>query len=69
LDFSFFGLFKHLKATADGDFDEESANNQITKLLQAYEQMIISLNIPDSFSRAGPHLDITPKPFKTRFVE
>jgi hypothetical protein len=69
LDFSFFGLFKHLKVTADGDFDKESANNQIIKLLQTYEQTIISSNIPGSFSRAGLHLNTTSKPFKIRFVE
>jgi hypothetical protein len=64
LDLSFFGLLKHLKAMADSDFDEESINNQITKLFQAYGQIMISSNIHDLFPRAGLHLNTTSKPFK-----
>jgi hypothetical protein len=69
LDLSFFGVLKHLKATAEGDFDDESVNEQITKLLQAYEQTATSMNVRGSFARAGLHPVVTSKPFKIRFIE
>jgi hypothetical protein len=38
LDLVFFRSLKHLKATASGEFVDNSANDNITKLIQAYEQ-------------------------------
>jgi hypothetical protein len=40
----------------DSDFNEENVNNQITKLLQAYEQTATSSNICGSFRLAGMDL-------------
>jgi hypothetical protein len=38
LDLLFFGVLKKIKQMATGEFDEQSVREQITKLLQAYEQ-------------------------------
>jgi hypothetical protein len=42
LDLVFFGMRKELKALAIGEFDEDSVNAQISKLIQAYEQTVTS---------------------------
>jgi hypothetical protein len=48
LDLVFFGSLKHLKATAAGEFWDDSANDHITKLIQAYEQTATSSTIRGS---------------------
>jgi tRNA(Ser,Leu) C12 N-acetylase TAN1 len=45
LDLVLLGALKKLKMTADGEFDDDSVNNQITKLVQAYEQTATSITI------------------------
>jgi hypothetical protein len=45
LDLVFFGSLKHLKATATGEFGDDSVNNHLTKLIQAYEQTATSTTI------------------------
>jgi hypothetical protein len=69
LDLVFFGTLKHLKATAAGEFDDGSVNEQITKMIQAYEQTATSGTIRGSFPRAGMISDITTRPFKIRVDE
>jgi hypothetical protein len=54
LDLVFFGTHKRLKGTAEGEFGDESVNDQITKLIQAYEQTATSATSPTlrgSFAR------------------
>jgi hypothetical protein len=45
LDLVFFGAMKKLKATVLGEFGEDSMDDQILKLLQAYEQTATSMMI------------------------
>jgi hypothetical protein len=63
LDFVFFGVLKHLKTPAAGDFHDDNVNNQITTIIQAYEQTITSSTIQGSFRRAGIGMDVTICPF------
>jgi hypothetical protein len=65
----FFGALKKLKATAVGEFDDNSVNAQITKLVQAYEQTATSSSSRGSFKKVGMDLDITARPFRIRIVE
>jgi hypothetical protein len=53
LDLVFFGALKKLRETATGEFDDDSMNDQITKLIHAYEQTATSMTIRGSFRRAG----------------
>jgi hypothetical protein len=69
LDLVFFGALKKLKQTATGEFDDESMNDQITKLIQAYEQTATSMTIRGSFRRAGLCPDMGSRPFKLRIDE
>jgi hypothetical protein len=64
LDLVFFGALKKLKMTADGEFDDDSVNNQITKLVQVYEQTATSITIRSSFHRAGMVLNTSGRPFR-----
>jgi hypothetical protein len=64
LDFIFFGSFKHLKATAASEFGDDSLNDQLTKLIQAYEQMAMSSTISRSFRRAGMIKDTTTRSYR-----
>jgi hypothetical protein len=59
LDLVFFGSLKHLKATASGEFGDDSVNNHLTKLIQAYEQTATSSTIRGLFRRAGITPDTT----------
>jgi tRNA(Ser,Leu) C12 N-acetylase TAN1 len=52
LDLVFFGALKKLKAIAQGEFDDDSVNDQITKLVQAHEQTATSMTIRASFREA-----------------
>jgi hypothetical protein len=64
LDLVFFGSLKHLKATAAGEFGDDSANDHITKLIQAYEQTATSSTIRGSFRRAGMIPGTTTRPYE-----
>jgi hypothetical protein len=69
LDLVFFGALKHLKATATNEFHDDGVNNQITKIVQAYEQTARSSTIRRSFRRAGMGMDVTARPFKIHVDE
>jgi hypothetical protein len=49
LDLVFFGAMKKLKATAAGEFGQDSMDDQILKLAQSYEQTAASMTIRTSF--------------------
>jgi hypothetical protein len=57
LDLLIFGVVKKLKASATGDFDDDSNDAQITKLIQTYEQTATSSTIKGSFRKAGRQPD------------
>jgi hypothetical protein len=38
LDFVFFSALKKLKTIANGEFDDKPVNDQISKIIQAYEE-------------------------------
>jgi hypothetical protein len=69
LDLVFFGALKKLKATAVGEFEDDSVNAQITKLIQAFEQTATSATIRGAFRKAGLELDVSRRPFKVKVVE
>jgi hypothetical protein len=69
LDLVFFGTLKKFQATAVGEFDDDSVNAQITKLVQAYEQTVTSSTIRRSFAKAGIDLDVAAQPFRIRIIE
>jgi hypothetical protein len=69
LDLVFFGVLKKLKASATGEFDDDSVSAQITKLIQAYEQTATSSTIRGSFRKAEFEHDTATRPFKLRVVE
>jgi hypothetical protein len=69
LDLVFFGALKKLKETATGEFDDDSMNDQITKLIHAYEQTVTSMTIRGPFRRAGMYPDMGSRPFKLRIDE
>jgi hypothetical protein len=69
LDLVFFGLLKKLKASATGEFDDDSVKAQVTKLIQAYEQTATSSTIRGSFRKAGYEHDTATRPFKLRVVQ
>jgi hypothetical protein len=64
LDLVCFGVLKKLKASAVGEFNDDSVNAQITKLMRAYQQTATSPTIRGSFRKAGLEHDITTRPFK-----
>jgi hypothetical protein len=65
----FFGVLKKLKASAVGEFDDDSLNADITKLIQVYEQTATSSTLRGSFRKAGLENDITTRPFKLQVIE
>jgi hypothetical protein len=67
LDLVFFSASKKLKQTATGEFHDGSVNEQMTKLLHAYEQTATSMNIRSFFRRAGIDPQTGPRPDKIRF--
>jgi hypothetical protein len=69
LDLVFFGALKKSKASAVGECDDDSANAEITKLVQVYEQTAISSTMWGSFRKAGMHLYVAIWSFRIRFVE
>jgi hypothetical protein len=69
LDLAFFGVLKKLKQTAAGEFDDDSINDQITKLVHAYEQTATLITIRGCFRKAGLYPYVGPRPCKLRFDE
>jgi hypothetical protein len=69
LDLVFFGSLEHLKSTAAGKFGDDSVNEQITKMIQAYEQTATSGTIRGPFRKAGMIPNTTTRPFKIRIDE
>jgi hypothetical protein len=51
------------------EFDDDSVNAQITKLVQAYEQTAKYSTIIRIFTKAGMDLNVTTRPFRIRIVE
>jgi hypothetical protein len=64
LDLVFFLALKHSKTTLIGEFNDDSVNEQITRLVQASEQIPTIATIRRPFRRAGLWLDVTAQPFK-----
>jgi hypothetical protein len=64
LDLVFFGALKKLKMAAGGEFDDDSVKNQITKLVQGYEQTATSITIRSPFRRAAMIPDTSQQPFR-----
>jgi hypothetical protein len=69
LDLVFFGALKKRKAGAGGEFGDGSVEDQITKLVRAYEQTATSATIRGSFRKAGMVPDTSERPFKLVFDE
>jgi hypothetical protein len=67
LDLVFFDALEKLKANAQGEFDDDSVNDQITKLVQVYEQTFTSMTIRALFCKAGLVPDTSSRPFRLRF--
>jgi hypothetical protein len=65
----FFGVLKKIKQTATGGFDERSDWEQISTLLQVYDQTATSMTIRASFRKAVLWPDSGTKPFKLQFNE
>jgi hypothetical protein len=60
---------KKLKATVPGEFGEDSMDEQILKLLQAYEQTATSMTIRGSFGKAGIYLIVESGALNVNFDE
>jgi hypothetical protein len=69
LDLLFIGALTTLKAIAQGEFDDDSANNQITNIPQAYKQTTTSIPIHASFGKPGLVSNTSSRPFGLRFIE
>jgi hypothetical protein len=69
MDLVFFDALKKLKETAIEEFDDDSMNDQITELIQAYEQIATSITIRRSFKRADMYPNMVFRPFKLRIDE
>jgi hypothetical protein len=69
LDLLFFGVLTRLKASAVGEFDDDSVNARMTTLIQADEQTATSSTIGGSFRKAGLEHGITIRPFKLQVIE
>jgi hypothetical protein len=64
----FFGALQNLKGTAVGEFDDDSVNAQIAKLVQVYEETEISSTIRRSFRKTGTNLNVTVQPSRIPIV-
>jgi hypothetical protein len=69
LDLVFLGTLKHFKATAAGEFGDDSVNAQITKITPADEQTATTGTIRRSFRKAGMIPDTATRSFKIRVDE
>jgi hypothetical protein len=64
LDLVLFSSLKHLKAMAADEFGDDSVNDHLTKLIQAYEQTATSSMIRRSFRRAEMTQDTTTRSYR-----
>jgi tRNA(Ser,Leu) C12 N-acetylase TAN1 len=62
-----FSVLKIIKKTAHSDFGDDSLRDQITKLLQAYEQVSTSFTIRGVFRKAGLTADVSSKSIRLVF--
>jgi hypothetical protein len=62
-------MLKKLNASAQSEFNAHSANDQLTKPIQACEQRAILMTIPTSFPKAGFVQDTSVRPFRLTFDE
>jgi hypothetical protein len=69
LDLVLFGILKTIKKTTHSDFGNDSVRDQITKLLQAYEQILTSFTIRGAFRKVGFTTDVKSKPVRLVFNE
>jgi hypothetical protein len=69
LDLVLFDAMKGIKKTANGDFGDDSVQDYITKLLQAYEQVAISFTIHGVFRKAGLIPEFKSRLLQLRFSE
>jgi hypothetical protein len=69
LDFVLFDALKKLKATAEGEFGDDSVCDQISRLVQAYQQTATSGTAGGSFRKAEIVPDTSVRPFKLAFEE
>jgi tRNA(Ser,Leu) C12 N-acetylase TAN1 len=69
LDLVLFGSLKTIKKTTHGDFGDDSVQDQITKLLQASEQILTSFTIRVAFKKAGLIAYVSSKPVRLVFNE
>jgi hypothetical protein len=69
LDLVFFSALKKLETTADGEFKDNAANDQITEVIQADRHTVTSITIRSSFRRPGMPLDSSIHPFRSRLNE
>jgi hypothetical protein len=67
LDLVLFDALKTIKKTTHGDFGDDSVRDQVTKLLQAYEQVSTSFTIHGAFRKAGFFPDFRSKPIRLVF--
>jgi ABC-type thiamine transport system substrate-binding protein len=68
-DLVFFDPMKKLKGTVPGEFGEDSMDEQILKLLKAYEQTATSMTIRDSFQKTGIYPIVESGALKVNFDE
>jgi hypothetical protein len=69
LDLVCFDVLRKLKATIQSEFNDDSVNHQITRLVQASEHTVPSMTIPALFPTAGLVPDTSSRPFGLRFDE
>jgi hypothetical protein len=69
LDLVLFGALKTIKKITHGDFGNDSVRDQVTKLLQTYEQVSTSFTIRGAFRKAGFSPDVRSKPIRLVFNE
>jgi hypothetical protein len=69
LDFVCFDALRKLKATVQDEFDDDSINHQITRLVQGSEHTVTSMTIPALFPAAGLIPGTSSRPFCLRFAE
>jgi hypothetical protein len=69
LDLVLFGAMKTIRQTADGDFGDDSVWDQMTTLLQTYEQVSTSFTIRGAFKKTGLTAYVSSKPVRLIFNE
>jgi hypothetical protein len=67
LDLVLFGILKTIKKITHSDFGDDSVRDQITKLLQTYEQVSTLFTIHSIFKKTGFIADVRLKPVRLAF--